>query len=131
MKGIFKYQGLTLWWALFIFVLCSIKMGGVSSSPMFFAGFDKLVHCGLFFVLVVMLCSGLIRVNTLHNLNFLQAFWGLIIPIVYGGSIELLQRYIFTWRSGEWADLFADAVGASMGLFSILVTLWAVNYEKK
>ncbi len=131
MKGKLKFQRLTILWALVIFTLCSINLGGVSKSPMFFAGFDKLVHCGLFFVLVVMLCSGLLRNSNRHNLNPVQAFWGLMIPIAYGAFIEILQLYIFTWRSGEWGDLFADTVGASMGLFSVLITLWAVNYEKK
>lgn len=32
---------------------------------------------------------------------------------VYGGLIELIQPYV--GRSGEWADLFADAVGAIIG----------------
>ncbi|MBW4891097.1 VanZ family protein [Mucilaginibacter sp. HMF5004] len=131
MQGAFKYQGLTLWWALFIFVLCSIKMGGVSESPMFFAGFDKLVHCGLFFVLTVMLCSGMLRNNGKHNLSIKQAFVSFILAEAFGGFIEILQKYMFTWRSGDWADLFADTVGVGMGMFSVQVTLWAFNYEKK
>jgi VanZ family protein len=53
------------------------------------------------------------------------------LTIGYGGIIELLQHYLFTWRSGEWADLFADAVGAFMGLFSFLVIFKALNYVKK
>jgi VanZ family protein len=131
MNGILKYQRLTLWWALFVFLLCTVKMGSVSQAPIFFPGFDKLTHCGLFFVLAVLLCQGLLRHSGLRNLNINRSFFSLLIPIAFGAAIEVLQAYVFTWRSGEWADLFADSVGTAMGLFSVWVTLWAINYEKK
>jgi VanZ family protein len=131
MKHILKYQGLTLLWALFIFVLCSIKMGGISHAPLFFAGFDKLTHCGLFFVLAVVMCAGLLKNSLQHNLSAGRAFAVLIICLAFGAVIELLQMFLFTWRSGEWADMFADSVGTFMGLFSVLVTSWAIHYEKK
>jgi VanZ family protein len=131
MRHILKYQGLTLLWALFIFILCTIKLGGAGSSSLFFAGFDKLVHCGLFFVLAVLMSSGVIRANTRHNLTALQQFLSLLIPILFGGLIEILQAYIFTWRSGEWSDLFADTIGASMAMFCVILTIWAQKYEKQ
>ncbi|WP_448700851.1 VanZ family protein [Mucilaginibacter sp. AW1-3] len=131
MRYIFKYQGPTLFWALFIFILCNIKMGGVSHSPLFFAGFDKLVHCGLFFVLAALMSSGIVRANTRHNLTALQQFLSFLIPVVFGGIIELLQFYIFTWRSGEWDDLFADTVGAGMAMFCVILTMWSQKYEKQ
>lgn len=41
--------------------------------------------------------------------------WVLVIVVValYGGAIELIQPYV--GRSGEWADWFADLVGAILG----------------
>jgi len=53
------------------------------------------------------------------------------IAILYGGSIELLQWKVFTWRDGDWNDLFADTVGASMGLFGVLITAAATDHDKK
>jgi hypothetical protein len=38
--------------------------------------------------------------------------------------------YIFTWRSGEWNDLFADSVGAGMATFSTLLLATALSDEK-
>jgi len=61
----------------------------------------------------------------------MQSFCCLLIPLLYGGTIELLQAYVFTWRSGEWADLFADCVGTGMGLFGALIAIWSAHYEKK
>jgi VanZ family protein len=130
MRRILKYQGLTLIWALFIFILCTIKMGGIGSSHVFFAGFDKLVHCGLFFVLAVLMSSGAIRANSRYNLTAAQQLLSLLIPVAFGALIEILQAYIFTWRSGEWADLFADTAGAAMGMFAVILTMWSQKHEK-
>lgn len=117
-------------WALFILVICNISFGDVGKSNIFFPGFDKLVHCGLFFVLTVFISNGNIRQSGALNFTIVAALKAFIIAIVFGGLIELLQLYIFTWRSGEWNDLFADSVGAGMGVFSVLITLYAATHEK-
>jgi|SRR5476649_2523579 VanZ family protein len=118
-------------WALFILLMCSIKLDGIASSPIFFPGFDKLVHCGFFFVLVILWCYGLIRNRSGRTLLFIPLLLIIFFSVVYGGAIELLQNYLFTWRSGEWGDLFADTVGATMGGFSVLITFNATRYAKK
>lgn len=127
MTAFLKYQKLTLGWALFVLVLCNIKMGEVGHSPRFFPGFDKLVHCGFFFVFVTLYNYALIKQN--GKLTLLSAVKVMVIAIVFGGLIELLQLYWFTWRSGEWNDLFADTVGASMAMFSSLLIATAVSNE--
>ncbi|MDB4902582.1 MAG: hypothetical protein JWQ63_1863 [Mucilaginibacter sp.] len=131
MKVTFKYYGPAILWALFIFILCSVKLGKVSHSPMFFPGFDKLVHCGFFLVLVVFFCYGLIRQQSYQAFPYKKVILITTIAIIYGGVIELLQLYIFTWRSGEWNDLFADTIGALMGAFSIVTTVKALSYVKE
>ena len=105
-------------------------MGGVSNAPMFFPGFDKLVHCGFFFVLVVFWSNGIIRQQNIKFLSYKSAAVILIGSLLYGGLIEILQLTVFTWRSGEWDDLFADMVGAGMAAFSILVIERALGHEK-
>jgi len=130
MKSTFRYQRLTILWALFIFIMCSVSFGGISNSPMFFPGFDKLVHCGFFFVLVVFWSNGIIRQQNIKHLSYKSAAVILVWCLVYGGVIEILQLTVFTWRSGEWGDLFADMVGACMAAFSILVIEKALGHEK-
>lgn len=98
---------------------------------MFFPGFDKLVHCSLFFVFVIVCFYGVIRQQILAAMPYKAVLFLIALGIVYGGIIELLQFYIFTWRSGEWDDLFADAVGASMAGFGILLTIYGMRYAKK
>jgi VanZ family protein len=128
MASFLKYQKLTLGWALFVLILCNMKMGEVSHSPRFFAGFDKLVHCGLFFVFTALVNYGIIKQT--GKLTFFTAVKVLVTAIVFGGLIEILQLYWFTWRSGEWNDLFADTVGASMAIFSSLLIQAAISDEK-
>ena len=131
MKTILKYYGPAILWALFIFIMCAIDLGEISKAPIFFPGFDKLAHCGFFFVLVVFYCNGLIRQQSSQAVSYKSMLIITLIAILYGGAIELLQLGIFTWRSGEWADLFADTVGASMGAFSIILTVNGMNYVRK
>jgi VanZ family protein len=130
MKAYFKYHWPTISWALFILILCSAKLGKVSGSPLFFPGFDKLVHCGLFFVMMVFLTTGYARKHMPAALSLKSIAIFTVITITYGGIIELLQLYIFTWRSGEWNDLFADVIGTLMAGFSIFITVKATSNEK-
>lgn len=36
-------------------------------------------------------------------------------PIVMGGTLELLQAYCTTCRSGEWLDFVANSIGVCLG----------------
>ncbi|MDT3402906.1 VanZ family protein [Mucilaginibacter terrae] len=128
MRSFLRYQKLTLGWALFVLVICNMPMGEVGKSPRFFAGFDKLVHCGLFFVFNILSTYGIIRQQ--RNLRWLNAVKVLVITIAFGAVIELLQLYVFTWRSGDWNDLFADSVGAGMATFGSILTVTLISDEK-
>ncbi|WP_147238758.1 VanZ family protein [Mucilaginibacter hurinus] len=99
----------------------------IGQPPRFFEGFDKLTHCGLFFVLAVFCCNGYLRHQRTVALPFTTLVFITIAIILYGGVIELLQQYIFTWRSGDWWDLFADAVGTCMGMFAVVLTLFSAQ----
>ena len=41
---------------------------------------------------------------------------------LYGALLELLQHYCTLTRSGEWLDLLADFIGATIAI--ILIILW-------
>ncbi|MBD1393592.1 VanZ family protein [Mucilaginibacter glaciei] len=126
-----KYYGPAILWALFILIICSLPLGSVDKSPMFFPGFDKIVHCGLFAVLAILYCSGSIRRWKTRNIRIEIAIKNTIVLISFGALIEMLQKYVFTWRSGNWDDLFADAIGASIGIFGVLITALAINHDEK
>ncbi|WDF55540.1 VanZ family protein [Mucilaginibacter sp. KACC 22063] len=108
--------------------MCSIKMGKVGESPLFFQGFDKMVHCGFFFVFTVLASNGYTRQS--GKVTFTNTLAIMFIAIMFGGLIEVMQTYLFPWRSGDWNDLFADTVGVGMATFCILVINSAIKYEK-
>ena len=105
-----------------------MKMGAVTHSPLFFPGFDKMVHCGFFFIFTVLAIHGAIAQK--GNFSFGVAVKMLVVAVAFGAAIEILQLYIFTWRSGEWNDLFADTVGAGMATFSSLMFVKRYRDEK-
>lgn len=84
----------------------------------------------MFFVLSILIGYGFIRQKGWQQFKIMGGVNVLLLAIVYGAIIEILQRFIFTWRSAEWDDLFADAVGIGMAIFGIGVVLAALTHEK-
>lgn len=131
MQAILKYYWPAILWALFVFTMCTIHLGSIAQSPLFFPGFDKLAHCGFFFVFVIFYSQGLVRKHKINLFSYKYAIAVVLVAVLYGYAIELLQKYVFTWRDFEWNDVFADSVGACMGMFSVLILSAAFYHEKK
>ncbi|MFD0795294.1 VanZ family protein [Mucilaginibacter litoreus] len=131
MKNTIKYYWPTVLWAFFILLLCSIPISIKEGRGIFFTGFDKLVHCGLFFVLSVLYCAGSIRKWHTSSIRIEIAVKNTIVLLSYGAFIEVLQSRVFTWRSGDWNDLLADTIGGCMGIFAVLVTSNAINHTNE
>ncbi|MBE7177268.1 MAG: VanZ family protein [Mucilaginibacter polytrichastri] len=123
--NVIRYFWPAFGWAIFILFICNASLGEVSDSPMFFEGFDKLTHTGLFFVQTVFIIYGLQKIY--GKLNFIAGFFVGLCSIAFGALIEVLQIYVFTWRSGEWADLFCDGVGIGMALFAACILQWGLK----
>jgi VanZ family protein len=117
-----RYQYLSILWATFVVIVCEIPTQDVSvnSGFTFFEGFDKLAHTGFFFVLTVLLFHGKIKEQKSYTYRTLTIFKILGITFFLGAAIELLQLEIFTYRSAEWWDLFADMTGVGMGIFGYI-----------
>lgn len=126
-----KYHGPAILWALFILIICAVDLGAAGESPMFFAGFDKLTHTGLFFTLTTLYCNGAIRQQKPVRFSYKQALVVILVATFYGGVIEILQLKIFTWRSADWNDLFCDVLGTCMAVFGVMLTVGAIGNEKK
>jgi VanZ family protein len=116
-----RYQYLSILWAVFVVVVCEMPSADVSKTGLtFFEGFDKLAHTGFFFVLTVFLFHGKIREQGSYSYRTLTILKILLITFFLGASIEVLQLEIFTYRSAEWWDLFADMTGVGMGIFGYI-----------
>ena len=78
---------------------------------------DKLVHFGLFFILLVLL-SFPFNKTTLDNKTRLKWFLVFTISgIVYGIAIEYIQKYFILDRTFSVFDIMADAIGCIVGYY--------------
>jgi VanZ family protein len=79
--------------------------------------FDKIVHFGMYFVMMTV-----IIIEHRKNIsNLLNLFLLALIPLSYGILMEILQLTLTSTRSGDFYDVLADAGGV---LASVL--LWLV-----
>lgn len=116
-----RYQYLSILWAIFVVIICEMPSSDISpDSFTFFEGFDKLAHTGFFFVLTVLLFHGKIKEQGSYNYRALTILKILLITLFLGAAIEVLQYSVFTYRSAEWWDLFADMTGVGMGIFGYI-----------
>ena len=83
-----------------------------------FVGADKWVHALMYAILGGMVCWDCMRMK--------MSGWRLwlitmVLPMLYGGAIELIQEQWFAPRSGEWMDWGADCAGVIIGATSIMI----------
>lgn len=73
-------------------------------------GLDKLVHICMYGALCFLMWIEYLRAH--RTVNRLRMFiGGIFLPILFSGSIELMQRYCTEHRGGDWLDLTANATG--------------------
>lgn len=73
--------------------------------------FDKIAHFGMFFVLSIAIYYDYYRLHKGSPNKFKWVLFGLIIPVIYGGLIEIVQQRYFG-RSGDLFDFAADSLGS-------------------
>ncbi len=70
---------------------------------------DQIVHAALFALLAWVWCRPPARAGRVRGV-LLAA----LAAVAYGGAIEICQ-ILLGYRSGEWTDLAADAIGVAFG----------------
>ncbi len=109
-------------------MICSLATPSISISlpkPIRIPHLDKFVHILMYLGFALTLAWANIKnhIRTLPN-----ALTTIAIATVYGGVIELLQKYYFPPRTGEWLDWVADILGATIG--SIIIILFYKRNRK-
>lgn len=107
-------------WAIVVIVLCCMPGQSFNQVPSY-PGLDKLVHTGMFFVFCALIYNGILVQFKGRPSKWIPVFIVSILGILFGLLTEALQYYIFTYRSGDWWDLFADCVGIGMSGFAYLL----------
>jgi glycopeptide antibiotics resistance protein len=90
--------------------------------------FDKFVHASIFFIEQILLMRALVSLNerTFFRLNY--KWVSALFCIAYGGSLEIMQYYIFSERSGDVLDFIANSTGCIVGLVMFKTLTKKVKY---
>lgn len=86
-----------------------------------FEGFDKLVHCGIFFVLTTLLYWAVIHSTDRKANKWITLFTIVTVTVGFAILTELAQKYLSPTRSADVWDIFADAVGLGMSSFAFVL----------
>jgi glycopeptide antibiotics resistance protein len=112
----FKHTKWAMLWALLILILCGIPGKDIPHiSFLELLSFDKFVHAGIFFVLLLLTVRGFSLQSKFPQLKKLAKFVALLFCIIYGGSLEIMQGTLFVDRSADVFDFIANTFGATMG----------------
>ncbi|MCE7060536.1 VanZ family protein [Dyadobacter sp. CY343] len=101
--NIFKTPWLAVIWSILILIACTWPGKDIPSAPV--AGFDKIVHAGLFIVWIFLWLVAYPRKGKL------LVFLGM----AYGLALEVYQQLLPFDRTFDWWDAVADATGVLIG----------------
>lgn len=111
-----KYFWYPLTWFIIIFIACAMPGKDIPHiSFLEILAFDKWVHAGIFFVLVVLLMRGM-KLTYVRVAHMTAILFALAIAIPYGGLLEIMQGTLFTDRSADPYDFIANSFGAICGV---------------
>lgn len=117
---IFRYKPVAITWFIVMCILFFLPGSDLPQANWLDAiYFDKWVHIGLFAMLTFLWRSAFDL--DLNHYNWIILFTA----ILYGLSVEFIQRYWIPNRSFDLFDLLADTVGSIIGL-----AVWSVIYKK-
>lgn len=107
-----------LFWALVIGFLCTLGSDDLPKVSFWdWLSFDKLVHVGMFAVMVLSFIVCLKKQTTSAYLKN-QAIWAAVVfSVVYGACIEGAQYLMNIGRSAELKDIVANTVGCILGVY--------------
>lgn len=128
MSRFFRHLLLPVFIGLVIFVLtCLLTPNEIPEMPDIIP-WDKLAHFGMFFVLSVVCYYDYFQLNDGNVRKGRWIFWGFVIPVLYGASIELLQKYVFTGRSADIVDFLSDMIGS---IVASILSIYMLNRKQK
>jgi VanZ family protein len=115
-------------WSVFILILTGMPGSYVPHFNNFWEwlSLDKLVHLFIFGVLVFLILFGFREQYFASKKRYWFGIVSVVFTSLYGMITEILQLYVFTGRSGNRFDFYADATGALIGWL-----VFYVVYRKK
>lgn len=110
---------------VFIWIICLIPIPETPLDNVHLI--DKWTHIVMYLVLSSVVGHEYFRANKKENKKTTPCqlvLWEWLLPVLMGGLIEIVQATCTNGvRTGDWLDWFADAIGATIGLFFGLLML--------
>jgi hypothetical protein len=117
---LFRYRTVAITWLLIMSVLFFLPGSALPKENWLdLIYFDKIVHIGLFAVLIFLWRSSFIL--DFNNYNLLLLF----LALLYGLLVEFIQLMWVPNRSFDLYDVLSDMTGSVLGLF-----VWLRVYKK-
>ena len=86
---------------------------------------DKTWHTLMYVVQAVALLLPVLALGGAKRAGLWKRYaWTWLLTVGYGGLMEVLQATCTRTRTGDWIDLVADIVGASIGLILVVIYRW-------
>lgn len=118
----FRYNFPGVIWGLIILILSGLPPDNFpDTSFLDIPHKDKIIHFGLFLVLVFLLSRGFLLQKRFIILKKSYPASALISGIAYGGITEILQEIVFITRGCEISDFISDVAGCCTGLALFLI----------
>lgn len=111
-----KHNLYGLLWALVILILCGIPGKDLPHSDFLdLLNFDKLVHAGIFFMLMMLVMHGFKKQTSFPRMQQHAGAFAFGFSVAYGGLMEVMQDLLFEDRSPDINDFIANTFGCVMG----------------
>lgn len=115
MKSFFKYNTPSIFWAVFILVLCLVPGRELPSLTIW--EFDKIGHFGVYLILSMLMVYGWRKQKAFPFLHTRTLLKILLITSIYGFAVEVMQELFTTDRHFDMLDALANSTGAVVGSF--------------
>jgi len=79
---------------------------------------DKIVHFVMYFTLAFVF---MFEYYIHHHKTITKVSKILVLPLIYGGIMEILQMSITSYRSGDWWDMLANTSGIISAYFAVAI----------
>jgi len=115
----YRYSWATVW-GLAMLVLMGLPPKNMPAVR-FFDGFDKLAHCGCFFVFAVLLLLGRGSRPNGKTSKIGASVFAVLVSGLFAFLTEAVQLCSGMGRTADWWDVFADFTGIGMAVFAYSV----------
>ena len=101
---------------LIVTLLSLLDTSGIEPKRMHsIPNFDKIVHFLMYFTMTFFL---IFDYYLHHKHKISKKVYLLIIPLSWGGAMELAQLWFTNYRGAEWMDMLANTIGVILAYFA-------------